>query len=51
MSPLNVSQATPLSSAEELDRWLRDNGASEPERIVIVSLLSMRLYNRERHAS
>jgi uncharacterized protein YdeI (YjbR/CyaY-like superfamily) len=36
MSPLDVSQATPVSSAEEFDRWLRDNGASERERIVAI---------------
>jgi uncharacterized protein YdeI (YjbR/CyaY-like superfamily) len=36
MSPLDVSQATPVSSADEFDRWLRDNGVSEPERIVAI---------------
>ena len=36
MSPLDVSQATLVSSAAELDRWLRDNGASERERIVAI---------------
>lgn len=36
MSPLDVTQATPVSSADELDRWLRDNGASEAERIVAI---------------
>jgi uncharacterized protein YdeI (YjbR/CyaY-like superfamily) len=36
MSPLDVSQAAAVSSAEELDRWLRDNGASEAERIVAI---------------
>jgi uncharacterized protein YdeI (YjbR/CyaY-like superfamily) len=36
MSPLDISQATPVSSADEFDRWLRDNGAAEPERIVAI---------------
>ena len=36
MSPLDVSQATPVSSAEEFDRWLRDNGAAEREQIVAI---------------
>ena len=36
MSPLDVSQATPVSSADEFDRWLGDNGASQRERIVAV---------------
>ncbi len=36
MSPLDVSQATPISSADEFDRWLRDNGALERERIVAI---------------
>jgi uncharacterized protein YdeI (YjbR/CyaY-like superfamily) len=36
MSPLDVSRATPVSSADEFDRWLRDHGASEPERIVAI---------------
>ena len=36
MSPFDVSHAAPVSSAEEFDRWLRDNGASEPERIVAI---------------
>jgi uncharacterized protein YdeI (YjbR/CyaY-like superfamily) len=36
MSPLDVSQATPVSSAAELDRWLGDHGASEAERIVAI---------------
>jgi len=36
VSPLDASQATPVSSAEELDRWLRDHGASEQERIVAI---------------
>jgi uncharacterized protein YdeI (YjbR/CyaY-like superfamily) len=36
MSPLDVSQARPVSSADQFDRWLRHHGASEPERIVAV---------------
>jgi hypothetical protein len=36
MSPLDVTQATPVSSADEFDRWLRDHGASEPSRIVAI---------------
>jgi uncharacterized protein YdeI (YjbR/CyaY-like superfamily) len=36
MSPLDVSQATLVSSAEEFDRWLRDHGASEPQRILAI---------------
>jgi uncharacterized protein YdeI (YjbR/CyaY-like superfamily) len=36
MSPLDVSQAAPVSSAEEFDRWLRDHGASEPQRILAI---------------
>ena len=36
MSPLDVSQAAPVSSAEELGRWLRDHGASAPQRILAI---------------
>jgi uncharacterized protein YdeI (YjbR/CyaY-like superfamily) len=36
MSPLDVSRATPVASAAELDRWLRDHGASQGERIVAI---------------
>jgi uncharacterized protein YdeI (YjbR/CyaY-like superfamily) len=36
VSPLDASKATPVSSAEELDRWLRDHGTAEPERIVAI---------------
>ena len=36
MSPLDTSQAVPVSSAEELDRWLRDHGGSERERVVAI---------------
>jgi uncharacterized protein YdeI (YjbR/CyaY-like superfamily) len=36
MSPLDVSGATTVSSAEELDGWLREHGAAERERIVAI---------------
>ncbi len=36
MSPLDVSGATPFSMASELDRWLRDHGATERELIVAI---------------
>jgi hypothetical protein len=36
MPPLDVSKATPVSSADELDRWLRDHGASRGERLVAI---------------
>jgi uncharacterized protein YdeI (YjbR/CyaY-like superfamily) len=36
MSPLDVSRATPVASAEAFDRWLRDHGASHRERIVAI---------------
>ena len=36
MSPLDTSQAVPVSSAEELGRWLRDHGGSERERVVAI---------------
>ena len=36
MSPLDVSRATPFSTASELDRWLRDHGATEHELIVAI---------------
>ena len=36
MSPLDVSQATPFSTADGLDRWLRDHGARERELIVAI---------------
>jgi uncharacterized protein YdeI (YjbR/CyaY-like superfamily) len=36
MSPLDVSQAAPVSTAGEFDRWLRDHGASERERVVAI---------------
>jgi uncharacterized protein YdeI (YjbR/CyaY-like superfamily) len=36
MSPLGVSRATPVSSANQFDRWLRDHGAAERELIVAI---------------
>lgn len=36
MSPLDASQAVPVSSAEELGRWLHDHGGSERERVVAI---------------
>jgi uncharacterized protein YdeI (YjbR/CyaY-like superfamily) len=36
MRPLDVSGATPVASAGEFDRWLRDHGASERERLVAI---------------
>jgi uncharacterized protein YdeI (YjbR/CyaY-like superfamily) len=36
VSPLDVSRASPFSTAGELDRWLRDHGATERERIVAI---------------
>ncbi len=33
---MDVSQAVPVASAEELDRWLAEHGADEPERIVAI---------------
>src|ERR687889_2114449 len=36
MSPLDVSRATPVSSANQFDRWLRDHGAAERELIVAI---------------
>jgi uncharacterized protein YdeI (YjbR/CyaY-like superfamily) len=36
MSPLDVSQALPISSANEFDRWLRDQGTTERELIVAI---------------
>jgi len=36
MSPLEVSRAVPVSSASELDRWLREHGAAERELIVAI---------------
>jgi uncharacterized protein YdeI (YjbR/CyaY-like superfamily) len=36
MSPLDVSGAAPVASAGEFERWLRDHGGSERERIVAI---------------
>jgi uncharacterized protein YdeI (YjbR/CyaY-like superfamily) len=36
MSPLDASRAAPVASAGEFDRWLRDHGASERERLVAI---------------
>ena len=36
MSPLDVSQAGLVSSAEEFDGWLRAHGAADRERIVAI---------------
>jgi uncharacterized protein YdeI (YjbR/CyaY-like superfamily) len=36
MSPLDVSQAAPVASATELDRWLREHGATERERVLAI---------------
>ena len=36
MSPLDVSRATPISTASELDCWLRDHGATERELIIAI---------------
>jgi uncharacterized protein YdeI (YjbR/CyaY-like superfamily) len=36
VSPLDTSQAVPVSSAEEFCRWLRDHGGSERERVVAI---------------
>jgi uncharacterized protein YdeI (YjbR/CyaY-like superfamily) len=36
MSPLDVSGAAPVASAGDFDRWLRDHGASERERLVAI---------------
>ncbi len=36
MSPLDVSQAAPVASAGEFDRWLAEHGASERERVVAI---------------
>ena len=36
MSPLDVTQATLCSSADDFDRWLAEHGADERERIVAI---------------
>ena len=36
MSPLDVSQATLVASADEFDRWLSEHGSAEQERILAI---------------
>ena len=36
MSPLDVSRAAPVSSADEFGRWLGAHGGSEAERVVAI---------------
>jgi uncharacterized protein YdeI (YjbR/CyaY-like superfamily) len=36
MSPLDVSQATLVSSVEEFDRWLGEHGGGQRERILAI---------------
>ena len=36
MSPLDVSEARPLATAAEFDRWLHEHGATERELIVAI---------------
>jgi uncharacterized protein YdeI (YjbR/CyaY-like superfamily) len=36
MSPMDVSQAVPVTSAGEFDRWLREHGAGERERVLAI---------------
>jgi uncharacterized protein YdeI (YjbR/CyaY-like superfamily) len=36
VSPLDVSGAEPVAAADDFDRWLRDHGTSERERIVAI---------------
>jgi uncharacterized protein YdeI (YjbR/CyaY-like superfamily) len=36
VSPLDVSQANPVSEARELDCWLRDHGETERELIIAI---------------
>jgi uncharacterized protein YdeI (YjbR/CyaY-like superfamily) len=36
MSPMDVSQAVPVSSAEEFGRWLAVHGADERERVLAI---------------
>jgi len=36
VSPLDVSRATPFSTVGELDRWLRDHGATDRELAVAI---------------
>jgi len=36
MSPMDVSQAVPVASADAFDRWLRDHGTSDRERVLAI---------------
>jgi uncharacterized protein YdeI (YjbR/CyaY-like superfamily) len=36
VSPLDVSRATPFSTAREFDRWLQDHGVTERELMVAI---------------
>ena len=36
MSPMDVSQAVPVASAREFERWLAGHGADERERVVVI---------------
>jgi uncharacterized protein YdeI (YjbR/CyaY-like superfamily) len=36
MSPMDISQAVAVASADEFDRWLREHGASERERVLAI---------------
>jgi uncharacterized protein YdeI (YjbR/CyaY-like superfamily) len=36
MSPMDVSQAVPVASADEFGRWLAEHGADERERLVAI---------------
>jgi uncharacterized protein YdeI (YjbR/CyaY-like superfamily) len=36
VSPLDVSRASPVATADEFDQWLRDYGAAAPERVVAI---------------
>jgi len=36
VSPLDVSKALPVANAAELERWLHEHGAEEPELVVAV---------------
>jgi uncharacterized protein YdeI (YjbR/CyaY-like superfamily) len=36
VSPLDVTRATPIATADEFDRWLRDHGAAAPDRVIAI---------------
>jgi uncharacterized protein YdeI (YjbR/CyaY-like superfamily) len=36
MGALDVTKAIPVASADEFDRWLRDHGAAQRERVVAI---------------